>query len=138
MAVPTSTEPSLAKSILSQIDLLVREAEETQKPLELDPLRVRQQDAAPRRTLVAHAALVVGDAPVDGMDLRLATLARIPRRHQALGAMPLGPGAVCASSVSGRCSPRLDRAAVPKRDWFAPTADCLLWCRRPLGPGRGG
>jgi hypothetical protein len=41
MAVPTSTEPSLAKSILSQIDLLVREAEETQKPLELDPLRGR-------------------------------------------------------------------------------------------------
>jgi hypothetical protein len=41
MAVPTSIEPSLAKSILSQIDLLVREAEESQRPLELDPLRGR-------------------------------------------------------------------------------------------------
>jgi hypothetical protein len=41
MVMPTSTEPSLAKSILSQIDLLVREAEETQRPLELDPLRSR-------------------------------------------------------------------------------------------------
>ena len=41
MALPTSTEPSLAKSILSQIDLLVREAEVTQRPLELDPLRGR-------------------------------------------------------------------------------------------------
>src|SRR5580700_5227435 len=38
MALPTSTEPSLAKSILSQIDLLVREAEVTQRPLELDRL----------------------------------------------------------------------------------------------------
>ncbi|HXY35303.1 MAG TPA: hypothetical protein VEI07_13820 [Planctomycetaceae bacterium] len=41
MAVPTSVEPSLAKSILAQIDLLVREAEESQRPLELDPLRSR-------------------------------------------------------------------------------------------------
>jgi hypothetical protein len=41
MAVPTSIEPSLAKSILSQIDLVVREAEESQRPLELDPLRSR-------------------------------------------------------------------------------------------------
>jgi hypothetical protein len=41
MAVPTSIEPSLAKSILSQVDLLVREAEESQRPLELDPLRSR-------------------------------------------------------------------------------------------------
>ena len=41
MAVPTSVEPSLAKSILGQIDLLVREAEESQRPLELDPLRGR-------------------------------------------------------------------------------------------------
>jgi hypothetical protein len=41
MTVPTSLEPSLAKSILAQIDLLVREAEESQRPLELDPLRGR-------------------------------------------------------------------------------------------------
>ncbi len=41
MVSPTSVEPSLAKSILAQIDLLVREAEETQRPLELDPLRSR-------------------------------------------------------------------------------------------------
>jgi hypothetical protein len=41
MAAPTSIEPSLAKSILTQIDLLVREAEQTQRPLELDPLRSR-------------------------------------------------------------------------------------------------
>ncbi len=38
---PTSVEPSLAKSIIAQIDLLVREAEETEKPLELEPLRGR-------------------------------------------------------------------------------------------------
>jgi hypothetical protein len=41
MAAPTSVEPSLAKSILTQIDLLVREAEESQRPLEIDPLRGR-------------------------------------------------------------------------------------------------
>jgi hypothetical protein len=41
MAAPTSMEPSLAKSILTQIDLVVREAEQTQRPIELDPLRSR-------------------------------------------------------------------------------------------------
>jgi hypothetical protein len=41
MPVPTSIEPSLAKSILTQVDLLIHEAEESQRPLELDPLRSR-------------------------------------------------------------------------------------------------
>jgi hypothetical protein len=41
VVVRTSVEPSLAKSILGQIDLLVREAEESQRPLEIDPLRGR-------------------------------------------------------------------------------------------------
>jgi hypothetical protein len=41
MAVPTSVEPSLAKSILSQVDLLIREAEQSQRPLELEPFRGR-------------------------------------------------------------------------------------------------
>jgi hypothetical protein len=41
MSAPTTIEPSLAKSILGQIDLLVREAEESQRPLEIDPLRGR-------------------------------------------------------------------------------------------------
>jgi hypothetical protein len=41
MAMPTSVEPSLAKSILAQIDLLIREAEQSQRPLELDPFRGR-------------------------------------------------------------------------------------------------
>jgi hypothetical protein len=41
MAGRTSVEPSLAKSILGQIDQLVHEAEQAQKPLELDPYRSR-------------------------------------------------------------------------------------------------
>jgi hypothetical protein len=41
MARSTSVEHSLAKSIVDQIDQLVREAEQAQKPLELDPYRSR-------------------------------------------------------------------------------------------------
>jgi hypothetical protein len=37
----TSLEPSLAKSIVEQIDRVVREAEEAGKPLEIDPYRGR-------------------------------------------------------------------------------------------------
>lgn len=141
MVVPTSTEPSLAKSILSQIDLLVREAEETQRPLELDPFRSRlfelfvMADAAdllkeakpgepPENDLtpdsvcrslaeqwkladaaresfankqrlpqehLADAPALVGDAALDGVDLRLATLARIP------------PAGACPCTRCGRC-----------------------------------
>jgi hypothetical protein len=38
---PTSVEPSLARSILDQIELLVAEAEAAARPLELDPFRGR-------------------------------------------------------------------------------------------------
>ncbi|HEX4070898.1 MAG TPA: hypothetical protein VHX68_06995 [Planctomycetaceae bacterium] len=41
MRTPTSHEPSLAKSILDQIELVVREAEEAGRPLEIDPYRPR-------------------------------------------------------------------------------------------------
>jgi hypothetical protein len=41
MAGPTSAEASLAKSIIDQVDQLVHEAEQAQKPLELDPYRSR-------------------------------------------------------------------------------------------------
>lgn len=41
MHTPTSYEPSLAKSIVEQIDHLVREVEETGRPLEIDPYRSR-------------------------------------------------------------------------------------------------
>ncbi len=41
MRTPTSFEPSLAKSIVEQIDHVVREAEEAGKPLEIDPYRGR-------------------------------------------------------------------------------------------------
>src|SRR5579864_657062 len=37
----TSIEPSLTRSIIDQIDLTVQEAERTQRPLEIDPLRSR-------------------------------------------------------------------------------------------------
>jgi hypothetical protein len=36
-----SNEPSLIKGLVEQIDLLIREAEQTQKPLEVDPFRGR-------------------------------------------------------------------------------------------------
>jgi|SRR5579863_5770356 len=37
----TSIEPSLARSIIDQIDLIVQEAERTKRPLEIDPFRSR-------------------------------------------------------------------------------------------------
>jgi hypothetical protein len=36
-----SNQPSLVNSLIEQIDLVVREAEQTQQPLEVDPLRGR-------------------------------------------------------------------------------------------------
>lgn len=39
MSSPASIEPSLARSLLDQIERLVREAEQAQRPLELDPYR---------------------------------------------------------------------------------------------------
>jgi hypothetical protein len=41
MRTPTSYEPSLAKSIVEQIERLVIEAEEAGRPLEIDPYRGR-------------------------------------------------------------------------------------------------
>jgi hypothetical protein len=41
MRLPTSPEPSLAASIIEQIERVVREAEESNKPLEVDPFRER-------------------------------------------------------------------------------------------------
>ncbi len=41
MRTPTSYEPSLAKSLIEQIDHVVRDAEEAGKPLEIDPYRGR-------------------------------------------------------------------------------------------------
>jgi hypothetical protein len=41
MRIPTSHEPSLAASIIDQIERVVREAEETSRPLEVDPFRGR-------------------------------------------------------------------------------------------------
>jgi hypothetical protein len=39
MRTPTSFEPSLAKSLIEQIDRVVREAEEAGRPLEIAPYR---------------------------------------------------------------------------------------------------
>ncbi len=130
MRIPTSHEPSLAASIIDQIERVVREAEETSRPLEVDPFRgrlfelfvmaeaadlvkeqsesenstkpdltadglcrtlgaplesgrraalvVRSSDQATGQGSRPHAAVVVRDADVDGMVLRLAALARIP------------------------------------------------------------
>lgn len=39
MRIPTSPEPSLAASIIEQIEHVVREAEESNRPLEVDPFR---------------------------------------------------------------------------------------------------
>jgi hypothetical protein len=41
MRTPTSYEPSLARSIIDQIERLVCEAEAAGKPLEIDPFRAR-------------------------------------------------------------------------------------------------
>ena len=41
MRIPTSNEPSLAGSIIEQIERVVQEAEESNKPLEVDPFRGR-------------------------------------------------------------------------------------------------
>jgi hypothetical protein len=41
MRSPTSYEPSLAKSIVEQVERIVLEAEESKKPLEIDPHRAR-------------------------------------------------------------------------------------------------
>jgi hypothetical protein len=39
MRIPTSHEPSLAASIIEQIERVVREAEQSNRPLEVDPYR---------------------------------------------------------------------------------------------------
>jgi hypothetical protein len=41
MRIPTSHEPSLAASIIEQIERVVLEAEESSRPLEVDPFRGR-------------------------------------------------------------------------------------------------
>jgi hypothetical protein len=41
MRIPTSSEPSLAGSIIEQIERVVLEAEESSRPLEVDPFRGR-------------------------------------------------------------------------------------------------
>ena len=41
MRIPTSPEPSLAGSIVDQIERVVREADESNRPLEVDPFRSR-------------------------------------------------------------------------------------------------
>ncbi len=39
MTIPTASQPSLSKSIVDQIELVLREADESQRPLEMDPYR---------------------------------------------------------------------------------------------------
>jgi hypothetical protein len=39
MRIPTSHEPSLAASIIDQIERVIREADESNRPLEVDPFR---------------------------------------------------------------------------------------------------
>jgi hypothetical protein len=41
MRIPTSHEPSLAASIIDQIERVVREAEDSSRPLEVEPFRGR-------------------------------------------------------------------------------------------------
>jgi hypothetical protein len=75
----TSLEPSLARSIVEQIDRIVREAEEAGKPLEIDPYRGRlfelfvMADAADLlKEPVKKADLPTNDLTADGLCRALA------------------------------------------------------------------
>jgi hypothetical protein len=75
----TSLEPSLARSIVEQIDRVVREAEEAGKPLEIDPYRGRlfelfvMADAADLlKEPVKKADLPTNDLTADGLCRALA------------------------------------------------------------------
>jgi hypothetical protein len=76
---PTSLEPSLARSIIEQIDRVVREAEEAGRPLEIDPYRGRlfelfvMADAADLlKEPVKKADLQTNDLTADGLCRALA------------------------------------------------------------------
>ena len=61
MRTPTSFEPSLANSIIEQIDRVVREAEEAGRPLEIEPFRGRLFELF----VMADAADLVHQTPAE-------------------------------------------------------------------------